>query len=101
MTLDAAFADAAADLMDQFGAAATYTPPSGVPVATLAAGPERQVRLRADGIGVEVVQLLRLPAADVPAPERGGSVQIGAATWLIDAVDADAGSVVAVRVRAQ
>lgn len=101
MSLDAAFATAAADLMDQFGAAATYTPPSGVPVATRAAGPERQVRLRAEGIGVEVVHLLRLPAPDVPAPERGGSVQIDAATYLIDALDADDGAVVTVRVRPQ
>lgn len=101
MTLDAAFADAATDLMAEFGATATYTPPSGVPVATLASAPQRQVRVRADGIGVEVVHVLRLPAADVPAPVRGGRVQIGAAAYLIDALDADDGSVVAVLVRPQ
>lgn len=99
MTVDAAFAGAAAALMPEFCAAATYTPPNGAPVATLASQPQRVVRVRQDGLATEVVHLVRMPAADVPTPQRGGTVQIGSAVWLIDSLDADDGSVVAVTVR--
>lgn len=99
MTVDAAFAGAAAALMPEFCAAATYTPPNGAPVATLASQPQRLVRVRQDGMATEVVHLVRMPAADVPAPMRGGTVQIGAVLYMIDNLDHDDGSVVTVTVR--
>ena len=99
MTVDAAFAGAAGALMQAFGAPATYTPPSGPPLATLASPPQRVVRVRADGLATEVVHLVRLPAVDVPAPLRGATVQIGAASYAIDSLEGDDGSVVTVTVR--
>lgn len=99
MTVDAAFAGAAAALMREFGAAATYTPPAGPPLATLASSPQRVVRVRQDGLATEVVHLMRLPAVDVPAPQRGATVQIGTAAYVIDSLDDDDGSVVTVTVR--
>ncbi len=100
MTVEAAFAGAASALMQEFSADATYTPPHGLPVATRAAGPQRIRRVRADGLAVEVVSLVRLPATDVPQPQRGGTVAIGADVWLIEGLDSDDGSVVTVTVRA-
>jgi hypothetical protein len=99
MTLDAAFAGAAAALMESFGSAAVYTPPDGAPVPTLASQPQRLTRVRADGMATEVVRLVRMPAADVPAPQRGASLTIGADNYVVDALDDDDGSVVTVTVR--
>lgn len=99
MTLDAAFADAATDLMAEFGATATYTPPSGVPVATLASV-SRVMRMRADGVGIERVTQAILPAADVPAPAVGAYIAIGPATYVVDALVDAADTVVTVTVRA-
>ena len=47
-----------------------------------------------------MVSLVRLPATDVPQPQRGGTVAIGADVWLIEGLDSDDGAVVAVTVRA-
>lgn len=99
MSVDAAFAGAAGALMLEFGAPATYTPPDGEPLATRASPPQRVTRVRADGMTTEVVLLVRLPAVDVPQPQRGGTVLIGATGYLIDSLEADDGSVVTVVVR--
>ena len=99
MTLDAAFAAASATLAAQFGQPAVYTPPAGMPVATLASRPQRTVRVRADGMATEVVRVVRIPAADVPEPQRGARLVIGDLPYVIDGVDADDGDVVAVTVR--
>ncbi len=100
MSLDAAFADADAALMADFGEAAVYTPPDGAPVATRAFV-ERGVRPRADGHAIENVHVAWLPTLDVPAPLRGGVIAVGATGWVIEAVEFDDGSAVAVRVRPQ
>ena len=93
-------ADMGVALLATAGEPATYTPPNGLPVPTRASGPQRIRRVRADGLAVEVVSLVRLPATDVPQPQRGGTVAIGADVWLIEGLDSDDGAVVAVTVRA-
>lgn len=80
------------------GKPAVYTPPDGAPVPTVAEL-QRITRPRQDGMAIETVRLAYLPAVDVPAPQRGASLTIGAASYVVDALDDDDGSVVTVTVR--
>lgn len=75
-----------AEIVAMIGAAATYTPPGGVGVAT-SATLERQTRPRPDGVSVERITLAHLPAVDVPEPVRGALVRIGTVDWRVDALD--------------
>lgn len=87
-----------AALLATAGNPATYTPPGGLPVVTRAVL-ERALRERPDGVGVERVTVVYLPAADVPDVLRGGTVQLGADTWLVDRLDDADGAVVSAVVR--
>lgn len=98
MTVDAAFAEAAGDLILEFAPAATYTPPVGAAVVTVCAV-EHVARPRLDAMSIERVTLARMPAAAVPDPKRGGTIVIGADTWIVEALDADDKTVVTVVVK--
>lgn len=87
-----------AQLVTAAGTAATYTPPGGVGVATVAVL-ERTVRQRADGYGVERLTIAHLPSADVPAPVVGAQLEIGAADYAVEALDEADDATVAVVVR--
>lgn len=81
------------------GVAATYTPPGGVAVATLASI-VRLTRPSADGMTIERVTLAYLPAADVPEPRVGALLNLGVTAYRVEALDDDDGAVVSVVVRA-
>lgn len=98
MSLDAAFGEAAGTLILAYGSTATYTPPGGPSVATVAVI-EHATRQRADMMTIERVTLARLPAEDVPAPVRGAVIVVGADTWVVEALDADDKTVVTVIVK--
>lgn len=98
MSVDAAFVQADADLLAQVGRAATYTPPGGVSVVTLASV-QRLTRPSADGMTMERLTLAYLPVADVPEPRVGAVLSVGATAYRVEALDDDDGAVVSVRVK--
>jgi hypothetical protein len=95
--------DFAADLLtmmapDEFGASATYTPPTGSAVTCRV--------LIDEGVAVEVAEtgaIVRedhatLRVADVPAPVRNATLMVGSNTWTVDAIVERDADVVKVRV---
>lgn len=91
--------DMGAALLRTAGRPATYTPPAGLPVATRADVQVRAVPTPA-GNAVDRVLDAYLPAADVPAPQAGATLAVGATTYRVDGLIDDDGAVVTVAVRA-
>lgn len=90
--------DMGIDLVTIAGQAAVYTPPNGAPVSTVCYLQQGMVP-PADSPRLERVRIAHLPKAHVPEPLRGGIIAIGAARWLVDSMEDDDGSIVAMRVR--
>jgi hypothetical protein len=90
--------DMGLDLVTIAGQPAVYTPPNGAPVTTVCYL-QQGMAPQGDGSRLEHVRIAHLPKAHVPEPLRGGLIAIGAASWLVDALEDDDGSVVTVTVR--
>ena len=68
------------------GDAVTYTPAGGTPVATWAIIAIGSAMVGQYGERMEVRTTAQLPKADVPTPQPGDSLTIGATTYRIDQV---------------
>ena len=86
------------ELVTTAGRPATYTPPSGPPLATVCYL-QQGMGAAGDGSRLEHMRIAHLPKQHVPDPLRGGVIAIGSAQWLVEALEDDDGSIVAVRVR--
>lgn len=88
-----------ADILDALGREITYVPDGGSNVQTkgqLRRGVERVV----EGAYLSGrVNLLYVAKSAVPSPQRGDQVVIGAETFVVQAVEADDGLFITVRVQ--
>jgi len=81
------------------GVPATYTPPAGLPLACTVVL-RRDLQPSPGGLTADPVTVADFLAADIPAPQAGATLAIGAATYRVDGLIDDDGAVVTVAVRA-